>query len=312
MELATTGTLLASTTVHLHPMGHPPSPFVVGVVHLDDGPAVQAWVAVEPSTSLPVGARVRGVLVPRSAEDLSVVDLAFAPEAELMVASLSELRPVFVVGVGLHRYQRGSDTSFVELGLAAVREALADAAMEWSAVESAHTGNVHLGMAAGRSILRHLGATGLAVAQVENASASGSTAFRLACLEVASGTRDVALALGVDKPNLPGVRSCRRGSVSSLGAAAAGRPLRPARRRLPAALRGERRAGGHGRREEPRQRRPATPTRSARRREPSTRCMGEAPLAGSLTRLQCCPIGEGAAAVLVASASAIDRLGLDR
>ena len=38
------------------------------------------------------------------------------------------------------------------------------------------------------------------MAQVENASASGSTAFRQACLDVASGISDVSLAIGVDKP----------------------------------------------------------------------------------------------------------------
>lgn len=81
VKLGTTGTLLASTTVHLHPMGHPRPPFVVGVVHLDDGPTVQVWLAIEPSTFLPVGTKVHGVLVPRSDEDNGTVDLAFAPDA---------------------------------------------------------------------------------------------------------------------------------------------------------------------------------------------------------------------------------------
>ena len=35
------------------------------------------------------------------------------------------------------------------------------------------------------------------------------------------------------------------------------------------------------------------------------------PVAGSLTRLQCCPVGEGAAAAVLASADAVGRLGLD-
>ena len=55
-------------------------------------------------------------------------------------------------------------------------------------------------MAVSRPMLRHLGATGIAMAQVENASASGSTAFRQACIDVASGISDVSLAIGVDKP----------------------------------------------------------------------------------------------------------------
>ena len=47
---------------------------------------------------------------------------------------------------------------------------------------------------------RVLGATGIPMAQVENASASGSTAFRQACIDVAAGLADVAIAVGGDKP----------------------------------------------------------------------------------------------------------------
>src|ERR1700739_857796 len=117
-----------------------------------------------------------------------------------MKKTLRQMRPVYVVGIGLHRYQRMSDTPYVTLGLTAIREALADAGMEWKSVESAYTGTVFVGMAASRPMLRHLGATGIAMAQVENASASGSTAARQACLDVASGLSDVSLAIGVDKP----------------------------------------------------------------------------------------------------------------
>src|SRR6202035_2464914 len=103
-------------------------------------------------------------------------------------------------GIGLHRYQRLSETPYVTLGLTAVREALADAALEWGSVQSAYTGTALIGMAASRPMLRHLGATGIPMAQVENASASGSTAFRQACIDVAAGLVDVAIAAGVDKP----------------------------------------------------------------------------------------------------------------
>jgi acetyl-CoA acetyltransferase len=99
-----------------------------------------------------------------------------------MKKTLRQMRPVYVVGIGLHRYQRMSDTPYVTLGLTAIREALADAGMEWKSVESAYTGTVFVGMAASRPMLRHLGATGSAMAQVENASASGSTAVRQACV----------------------------------------------------------------------------------------------------------------------------------
>ncbi|MFN5666208.1 MAG: hypothetical protein ACK47P_03075, partial [Bradyrhizobium sp.] len=118
-----------------------------------------------------------------------------------MTRSLNELRPVYVVGIGWHRYQNPSETPYVALGLTAIRSALADARIEWPAVESSYVATALLGMASGRPMLRHLGATGAPLMHVENASASGSTAFRHACIEVASGISDVALAVGVDKRN---------------------------------------------------------------------------------------------------------------
>ena len=100
---------------------------------------------------------------------------------------LLQQTPVYVVGIGLHPYQFASDIPYVGLGLRAMREALADAAIAWPEVQSAYVGTSAIGMATGRVMFRHLGSTGLAVTQVESASASGSSAFRQACLEVASG-----------------------------------------------------------------------------------------------------------------------------
>ena len=70
-------------------------------------------------------------------------------------------RPVFVVGIGLHRYQRRSDETYVSLGLTAVREALVDAGVDWTDVDAAYTGTALLGMGASRIMLSRLGATGI-------------------------------------------------------------------------------------------------------------------------------------------------------
>jgi acetyl-CoA acetyltransferase len=229
-----------------------------------------------------------------------------------MATALCGLRPVHVVGIGLHRYGKPSETTFVELGLAAVRAALADARVQWRAVESAYVGNTTLGIAAGREMLRYLGATGLSIAQVENASASGSTAFRQACLEVASGVSDVAIAVGVDKA-APVASTRSKAGVPSLTGPAM----------IPAAMfammaSAYMRAYG------------ATPTDLARvavknhgnaAKNPFAHfqkaraledVLAEPPIAGCLTRLQCCPIGDGAAAAVVASDDAIERLDLAR
>ncbi|MEJ2089275.1 MAG: thiolase family protein, partial [Gammaproteobacteria bacterium] len=119
---------------------------------------------------------------------------------------LKDLRPVYVVGVGLHPYQKPSEKPYTALGVTAVRAALADAGLAWSDVESAYTGTATTAMGMSRLMYRHLGATGIPMAQVENASASGSTAFRQACIEVGAGLSDVSIATGVDKPlgaNMP-------------------------------------------------------------------------------------------------------------
>lgn len=217
-------------------------------------------------------------------------------------------RPVFVVGIGLHPYSFPTERPYVEIGLPAVREALADAGLAWPAVESAYVGTALLGMAAGRAMLRYLGATGLAVAQVENASASGSTAFRMACLEVASGSCDVAAAIGVDKPGEAPFR------MSWTGAERLATLPPPASFALIAdeymrrhGVRPEQLAQvavkNHGN---------AAHNPYAQLRKPRTleEVMAH-PVAGALTRLQCCPFGEGAAAVLVASEEALARHGLD-
>ena len=44
-----------------------------------------------------------------------------------MIKPLSAFRPAYVIGIGLHRYQRATDTPYPVLGLAAVRQALRDA-----------------------------------------------------------------------------------------------------------------------------------------------------------------------------------------
>jgi acetyl-CoA acetyltransferase len=229
-----------------------------------------------------------------------------------MPAGLGALRPVRVVGIGLHRYTKPSETTFVELGLAAVREALADAALPWTAVDSATVGTATLGIAAGRAFLRYLGATGLSITQVENASASGSSAFRQACLEVASGVADVALAVGVDKAT-PIVRAASKAGFPSL----VGPAMIPAASFAMMASVAMARHGytaedlarvsvkNHGNAAK-------NPYAHFQKERTVDEVLAEPPIAGCLTRLGCCPIGDGAAAALVASDEAIEKLGLDR
>jgi acetyl-CoA acetyltransferase len=109
------------------------------------------------------------------------------------------MRDVVVAGAGLHRYGVFLDKTSIDLGTVAIQRALDDAGCQWTDIEAVYCGTVRLGMSAGHNICRHMGTTGLAITNVENASASGSSAFREAYLAVAAGEHNVVLALGVDK-----------------------------------------------------------------------------------------------------------------
>jgi acetyl-CoA acetyltransferase len=228
-----------------------------------------------------------------------------------MTATLAQLRPVRVVGIGLHSYQRPSDIPYTALGVHAVRAALDDAGIAWTDVESAYTGTATTAMGMSRLMYRHLGSTGIPMAQVENASASGSTAFRQACIEVASGLVDMAIAVGVDKPLQMSMPQRAAGVRDLVGS-----------RVVPFthfALLAERYMHDYGATIEHFARVAAKNSRNGalnpnaqRRQARSVDEVLAAPhISGVLTRLQCCPVGEGAAAVIVASDEAITRLGLD-
>lgn len=218
---------------------------------------------------------------------------------------------VYVVGIGMHAYQFPSETPYTHLGLTAVRAALKDAGLAWPQVNSAYVGTTSIGMAAGRVMLRHLGSTGLAVTQVENASASGSFAFRQACLEVARGVSDIVLAVGVDKHG-DARRAADKEGLQLLSETANVPPVKFAmmartylrERGADAASMARVAVKNHGN---------AALNPYAQFRKPRTleQVLASPRVAGDLTVQQCCPRGEGAAAVVLASGRAMRRLGLD-
>ncbi len=108
------------------------------------------------------------------------------------------MREVVVIGAGLHRYGFFPEKTSVDLGTEAISRALQDAGMAWADIEAAYCGTLQPGVSGGHAICNRLGFTGLGITNVENASASGSSAFREAYLSVASGENDVVLAFGVD------------------------------------------------------------------------------------------------------------------
>ncbi len=176
---------------------------------------------------------------------------------------------------------------------------------------SSYVATARLGMAGGRAMLRHLGALGQPLVHVENASASGSAAFRHACIEVAAGISDVVLAVGVDKPGTVPRATSQLSQASLVGGAVV--PF------THFALLTNAYAEAHDVSAEDVARIALKNHRNGARNENAQRqkertldeILNGKKVSGSLTALQCTPVGEGAAAVIIASADAIKRYDLD-
>jgi acetyl-CoA acyltransferase len=125
-----------------------------------------------------------------------------------------------ILGVGMTPFGRHGK-NLRELAHAATLEALADADITAAQVGAVFFANGAAGlitgqeMMRGQSALRYTGLLGAPITNVENACASGSTAFHLAVQSVTSGACDVALAVGAEVLSHPD----KQRSFAAIGAA---------------------------------------------------------------------------------------------
>lgn len=113
-------------------------------------------------------------------------------------------RRVFVVGVGMTRFCKPqgkkydpSAPDYPDFGKVAVERACADAGCAYKDIESAVVGSLF--SPKGQRCLYELGMTGIPIHNVANACATGSNAIFLARSFIAGGLHDCCLALGVEK-----------------------------------------------------------------------------------------------------------------
>jgi acetyl-CoA acetyltransferase len=108
---------------------------------------------------------------------------------------------VVVAGAGMTPWGKWG-RNFVEYGVEAAREALADAGIEWRDVQFVAGGetvrNGYAGYVAGASIAQALGWTGAQVSTSYGACASGAQALDVARARILAGLCDVALVVGAD------------------------------------------------------------------------------------------------------------------
>ena len=112
---------------------------------------------------------------------------------------------VYICGVGMTPFGRFPEKSVKQLTREAVVAVMADAGCEKSDIEAAYFSGSTNGYLQGQNFvpgqiaLRDMGFEGIPMYNLENACASGSSAFNLAAQAIRAGEQDIVLAVGAEK-----------------------------------------------------------------------------------------------------------------
>lgn len=235
-------------------------------------------------------------------------------------------RKVFVVGVGMTKFEKPGSREgwdYPQMAEEAGTKALADAGLPYDAIDQVCVGYVYGESTSGQRAVYQLGLTGIPIYNVNNNCATGSTALFMAKQFIEGGIADCVLALGFEKM-----------AKGSLGATLMDRTIPMDKHMMvmvetrgfdsspPAAQM----FGNAGR--EHMERFGTTPEHFAKiaykNHEHSTRNpysqfqeaysleqIKTAPMIfDPLTKLQCCPTSDGAAAAVLCTEELVDRYGL--
>ncbi|EFK11362.1 thiolase, N-terminal domain protein [delta proteobacterium NaphS2] len=218
-----------------------------------------------------------------------------------------------VIGVGMIPFGKHEERTLVSMGAQACRLALKDAGVLPSGVDAAFfscgiASRLFGDFTIGQNVFWEVGINRIPVVNVENACTSGSTAFFLACNMVAAGQADVALVCGAEKMCVPGFGLISSGESqldTQLGMVApAGFALRAVRHMEEYGTTAEQLA-----KVSVKNRQHGALNPMAQFRDPITveDVLSAPMIVDPLTRLSCCPIADGAAALLIASPQAAHR-----
>ena len=114
------------------------------------------------------------------------------------------MKNLSVIGIGSTIFGKHKNVSIIELAKQAASEAILDSGIDKKRIGALYVGNFVSGPLTGQEVLggvlaNSLGLGSIPATKVEGACASGGIAFRHACLSVAAGLTDFALAIGVEK-----------------------------------------------------------------------------------------------------------------
>ena len=212
---------------------------------------------------------------------------------------------VAVIGTGMIPFGKRPEMSVVEMGAQAAVLALKDAGLPPNRIEtgffaSALAGRLFGDMTVGQNVFWEVGINRIPVVNVENACTSGSTAFYMAYNVVAAGQAEIAMAVGAEKMCVPEFGLINSGETeldTRLGLVApASFALRAVRHMAEFGTTAEQLADVAVK-----NRRQAALNPMAQFRTPVTReeVLAAPKIVDPLTRLMCCPIADGAAAIIL-------------
>jgi benzoylsuccinyl-CoA thiolase BbsB subunit len=222
---------------------------------------------------------------------------------------------IYVVGAGMTIFGPQPDIDVHELARRAVWEAIGSSGIAPGEFKLrpgvAFAGHAYQGPCLAQKTLMKIGLQGIPMFNVENACASGSSAVIGAAAMIKSGEAEIAIAFGAEKLTRPG------GGFLPIVAddleSAMGRVM-PAAFAMQAQMHMQR----YG---TTREQMAMVAVKNRKNGALNPRChfkeevtveqvLGSPAIADPLTRLSCCPVSDGAAAVILASESALRSLGI--
>ena len=108
-------------------------------------------------------------------------------------------RKVCVLGVGMTKFYKPGQKDYPELAKEAGEQALSDAGIDYAKIEQAFVGYVYGESTSGQRAVYQLGTTGIPVFNVNNNCSTGSTALMLGAQAIGAGVSECVLALGFEK-----------------------------------------------------------------------------------------------------------------
>jgi benzoylsuccinyl-CoA thiolase BbsB subunit len=220
---------------------------------------------------------------------------------------------VFVVSAAMIPFGKHRSSSYVGLAVPPLVDALRSAGIQKSDVDAIYVGHSYGGMMTGQRICKEIGLGTVPTVNVDNACSSGATAIHEAWEAIAQGLIDVAVVIGVEKltqfgggtlPLSPEDREVKQGIVMpAVYAMRATRYLHDFEATPEDLALVSVKARKHG---------ALNPFAQFRSEVTVEEVLAARPVADPLTLLMCCPTGDGAAVVVLASERARARLGVSR